>query len=143
MFFLLEGWGECFNADLQSNPEEPRAFASVISMIAQRVKARSLYCRCNISVNNLAGKTVNDLAVGRRPKGAFEIFSSRTIPFNVGSCERTFTSPSAPKPLFLQRRSLKTEQFRQAYFSFAYSTLASFRMGMSGSASFQMAKKSW
>ncbi len=45
MFFLLEGWGECFNAELQSNPEEPRAFASVISMIAQRVKARSLQCR--------------------------------------------------------------------------------------------------
>src|ERR1700693_6579857 len=29
------------------------------------------------------------------------------------------------------------------YFSFAYSALASFRMGMSGSASFQRAKKSW
>jgi len=29
------------------------------------------------------------------------------------------------------------------YFSFSYSALASFRMGMSGSASFQRAKKSW
>jgi hypothetical protein len=29
------------------------------------------------------------------------------------------------------------------YFSFAYSALASFRTGMSGSASFQRAKKSW
>jgi hypothetical protein len=29
------------------------------------------------------------------------------------------------------------------YCSFAYSALASFRMGMSGSASFQRAKKSW
>jgi hypothetical protein len=29
------------------------------------------------------------------------------------------------------------------YCSFAYSALASFRMGMSGSASFQSAKKSW
>ena len=134
MFFLLEGWGECFNAELQSNPEEPRAFASVISMIAQRVKARSLQCRCNISVNNLAGKSVNDPAVGRRPKGALEIFSSRTIPFNMGSCERTFTSPSAPKPLFLQRRcqSLKTKQ-PAGYISFAYSAIASFRNAMSGS----------
>jgi hypothetical protein len=110
-------------------------------MIAQRVKARSLECRCNISVNNLAVKTVNDPAVGRCPKGALEIFS-RTIPFNMGSCERTFTSPSVPKPLFLQRRcqSLKTKQ-PAGYISFAYSALASFRMGMSGSASFQRAKK--
>jgi len=29
------------------------------------------------------------------------------------------------------------------YFSFAYSALASFRMGMSGSASFQIVRKSW
>src|SRR5713101_5592637 len=35
--------------------------------------------------------------------------ASRTIPFNVGSCERTFTSHSAPKPLFLQRRCQSTK----------------------------------
>jgi hypothetical protein len=38
--------------------------------------------------------------------------------------------------LFLQRGSLKAE-LRQAYFSFAHSALASFSIGMSGSASFQ------
>ena len=32
---------------------------------------------------------------------------------------------------------------RRTYCNFAYSALASFRMGMSGSASFQRAKKSW
>ena len=34
-------------------------------------------------------------------------------------------------------------QNKRGYCSFAYSTLACFRMGMSGSASFQRARKSW
>jgi hypothetical protein len=33
--------------------------------------------------------------------------------------------------------------FGSGYFSFSYSALASFRMGMLGSASFQRARKSW
>ena len=37
----------------------------------------------------------------------------------------------------------RTEQTPAGYCSFAYSALASFSMGMSGSASFQRAKKSW
>jgi hypothetical protein len=54
-------------------------------------------------------------------------------------------SPLAPglgtECFFLERRSLMPSP--ADYFSFAYSALASFRMGMSESASFQRAKKSW
>jgi hypothetical protein len=39
-------------------------------------------------------------------------------------------------------RSCKRGSERGDYFSFAYSALASFRMGMSGSASFQSVRKS-
>jgi hypothetical protein len=44
---------------------------------------------------------------------------------------------------FMRRtRSWKRGPGRKDYFSFAYSALASFRMGMSGSASFQSVRKS-
>src|SRR5215467_11601533 len=42
------------------------------------------------------------------------------------------------------RRSIATALLKmERYCSLAYSALASFRMGMSGSASFQRARKSW
>ena len=47
---------------------------------------------------------------------------------------------------WLRRRMVRHQRAstRSRYYcSFAYSALASFKMGMSGSASFQRAKKSW
>ena len=47
--------------------------------------------------------------------------------------------------MLLNKMSNKTStgQLQSSHCSFAYSALASFRMGMSGSASFQRARKSW
>jgi hypothetical protein len=41
------------------------------------------------------------------------------------------------------KTSTPADYNKSSHFSFPYSVLASFRMGMSGSASFQRAKKSW
>jgi len=43
---------------------------------------------------------------------------------------------------FSERVDCEMARFDSGYFNFAYSALASFRMGMSGSASFQRVRKS-
>jgi hypothetical protein len=53
----------------------------------------------------------------------------------VGLAQRTYNTPSVGK--------VKRDFSLQPYCNFAYSALASFRIGISGSASFQSVRKSW
>ena len=63
------------------------------------------------------------------------------MPRQVNECNRLFTTI---KDFYCAgNRAMEGSEAHPCYCSFAYSALASFRMGMSGSASFQRAKKSW
>jgi hypothetical protein len=65
-----------------------------------------------------------------------EILLRQAASSAIVGCVRTFGR-------FWQIGSMRGQSERKNYCSFAYSALASCRMGMSGSASFHRVKKSW
>jgi hypothetical protein len=62
---------------------------------------------------------------------------------NLESLTTETCSLPLPREIHAAQEALEARPERGDYLSFAYSALASFRMGMSGSASLHKAKKSW